>query len=102
MGQQYKYISYLGEPELAYILSALLQKQCWALKQLKNLKGNSCSESPPEERDKEIKGKVSRNEDGGVGAVLKGAVIVFFFLSQTVSSYVYLPSLLIFIPKMQE
>lgn len=71
------------------------------MKQLRNLKeGNSCSLKLPQKKErKEKRERIRGNEDGGVSEVLEEAVMVFFLLTQTVSSYV-LPSLLIFIPEM--
>lgn len=55
---------------------------------------------PQKKGRKEEAGRVRGNEDGGVSVVVEEAVIVFFLLTQTVSSYVLLPSLLIFIPEL--
>lgn len=64
-------------------------------------RGNNHLQTLPQKKEgKEERGRVRGNEVGGVREVTEEAVIVFFLLSQSVSSYVLLPSLLIFIPKM--
>ncbi len=58
------------------------------MKQLRNLKeGNSRSLKLPQKKER---GRIRGNEDGGISEVIEEAVIVFFLLPQTVSSYVLL------------
>lgn len=58
------------------------------MKQLRNLKeGNSHSLKLPQNKER---GRIRGNEDGSISEVLEEAVIVFFLLPQTASSYVLL------------
>lgn len=58
------------------------------MKQLRKLKeGNSRSLKLPQKKER---GRIRGSEDGGISEVLEEAVIVFFLLPQTVSSYVLL------------